>query len=1063
MKKKIITLFLGVFMTCFLFSTQTTAQSILPVDGFYYIKVDTTSNGSGIGYLRMDSLINNRVIVDNTVFDATNYEDREDYALWKFVWKASYEIPVEPEEEEETEGEGSEETEGEDSEGTEGEGSEGTEGEGSEGTEGEGSEGTEGEGSEGTEGEGSEGTEGEGSEGTEGEGSEETEGEGSEGTDDEEPVAPKFMYEYYIVNKKTLDTLIFDIPMSDTIAVLNPGGVLKEWIGLRLDDEVGLDSIKLSSVEGVYYLTLDDKGGVRVSPSTTKLKSLQFTVEQLEVPAEPVLPPDTNYYRLLVDTILDSETTVVDSVYLRLDIGRTDSLVVNTLPCDDLSLWEFVVDTTIVPTDVPADTTYYKIVNKETKDTLAFNMPVVANDTIAYVATEGVVLNLWGIPTGAELGDTITLVLRDTLNDINYFLGIKADTTVFLVRDTASAVATDIVKYLSFTGLLEEKEPLPVEPPIEYSFDSTQVYMIQHVLGVDSGKYIGVNAFGEFTLLDSVYAHVPDGQFVSTLELHSSGPEKLINRTGKTIDPFGYIFITDEANVVIDTLKNRYTYGLDTVEVKPVIGVDKRNPIMGYKYYVESDLKTYDYYFEYSNQDSLLGRVLGADTAVALLPENLKAMFTLENVGIERGASEVGGIASLARTLFQMRSKSDPTLYLSASSPSEMTNNSSDAGKFYLKESDSIGLHYIVPVSAAKSKFIVDTISKQLIHADIDTTAYSMFNIVQTGGLKPEFVPEEEGSYKYLAGLNELEGGSGIGLYEISYRDANRGWLWLSKDWYDMASFAKEGESMLRAGSYTPHDFRLWLDTARGTGFNSEMPSFYIIKDADTDGRDVHGYGVSGYFLHVMDSTLLSPQNDYVITDDDDNEHRYNRLNFVWAKRDSADRLLLNVDPEMAVARDSVGFEGKNENAINEFRFYLQVVDSLADAEDMEYYIVTELGYGSTENPGVRGYLSMQNGVLYVGPRSNLAHAVVIKGSQAVSNEVLPPVIKEVEKTVTIIGESGQLVVKNAMGQQATVFNIVGQQIADRVLSSDNEVIPVSRGIVIVKVGASKTQKVIVK
>ena len=164
MKKKIITLFLGVFMTCFLFSTQTNAQSILPVDGFYYIKVDTTSNGSGIGYLRMDSLINNRVIVDNTVFDATNYEDREDYALWKFVWKATHELPAEPEEEEETEGE--------DSEGTEGEGSEGTEGEGSEGTEGEDSEGTEGEDSEGTEGEGSEGTEGEGSEGTEGEGSE---------------------------------------------------------------------------------------------------------------------------------------------------------------------------------------------------------------------------------------------------------------------------------------------------------------------------------------------------------------------------------------------------------------------------------------------------------------------------------------------------------------------------------------------------------------------------------------------------------------------------------------------------------------------------------------------------------------------------------------------------------------------------------------------------------------------------------------------------------------------------------------------------------------------------
>ncbi|MDR1153207.1 MAG: DUF6383 domain-containing protein, partial [Bacteroidales bacterium] len=77
---------------------------------------------------------------------------------------------------------------------------------------------------------------------------------------------------------------------------------------------------------------------------------------------------------------------------------------------------------------------------------------------------------------------------------------------------------------------------------------------------------------------------------------------------------------------------------------------------------------------------------------------------------------------------------------------------------------------------------------------------------------------------------------------------------------------------------------------------------------------------------------------------------------------------------------------------------------------------------------------------------------------------VLPPKPEEeVSKKITIVGGEGQVAILNAMGERVTIFNVLGQRIADRAMSSDKETISVARGILIVKIGESKTQKVVVK
>jgi hypothetical protein len=90
---------------------------------------------------------------------------------------------------------------------------------------------------------------------------------------------------------------------------------------------------------------------------------------------------------------------------------------------------------------------------------------------------------------------------------------------------------------------------------------------------------------------------------------------------------------------------------------------------------------------------------------------------------------------------------------------------------------------------------------------------------------------------------------------------------------------------------------------------------------------------------------------------------------------------------------------------------------------------------------------------------------VSLSVASRVSNEVVRPIALPAEesKEIKVIGDNGRVTVNNAMGEQIRIYNVVGQLVADRTLSSDKETIAVPRGILIVKVGDSRTQKVIVK
>jgi hypothetical protein len=487
----------------------------------------------------------------------------------------------------------------------------------------------------------------------------------------------------------------------------------------------------------------------------------------------------------------------------------------------------------------------------------------------------------------------------------------------------------------------------------------------------------------------------------------------------------------------------------------------KSDPHLGYKYVLPEMLDTSAYIFSYSSNDTLNMRVMGyerSDSTMLLTGDTMQFVLNVSRTYSE-GAPTIGEIPQLERFSYHLRTFGDTTLYASVRADDTLRLDTVPRqASFFLKEDtiprDGDSIYYFVEDNpSVVRKLLVDS-TKRFGLAPIDTIPVHLFKMTHRSRY-----PLEEDPYVYLTYDSLLKRHSGIGLYEIIAIDPAYD-NYLTKNYYNYAALAKEGESsMLRAGSYEPSDFHLWIDTARGPGFNPEKPSFYIVRDVDTISDR---YRISGYFLHVMDSTSVPSHDEYVVSTLG-GDYEYNRVNFVKATRHSANELLLE-SPVMRT-RDSVGFAGKNENAINEYRFYLQLVYS--DRLDV-YYIVTEQGYYGEGNDGVynlRGYLSYVNGKVFIGSRNEDACSVKISVANRVSNEVVRPVPppEEIRKELTVAGGHSQVIISNAMGERIRIFNVVGQLIADRTLSSDKETIVAPRGILIVKIGDVKTQKVIVK
>ena len=136
---------------------------------------------------------------------------------------------------------------------------------------------------------------------------------------------------------------------------------------------------------------------------------------------------------------------------------------------------------------------------------------------------------------------------------------------------------------------------------------------------------------------------------------------------------------------------------------------------------------------------------------------------------------------------------------------------------------------------------------------------------------------------------------------------------------------------------------------------------------------------------------------------------------------------------------------------VKNFQFSFEFASK--DAEG-EYNIVCQ-------NANGKNYVHNINGVLAMGPKED---AVVVNVLEVSADDVIATDNETIATSeVAVIAGEGQVTIANAAGKKVVISNILGQVVANTVLTSDNAVIAAPQGVVVVAVEGEEAVKAIVK
>lgn len=248
-------------------------------------------------------------------------------------------------------------------------------------------------------------------------------------------------------------------------------------------------------------------------------------------------------------------------------------------------------------------------------------------------------------------------------------------------------------------------------------------------------------------------------------------------------------------------------------------------------------------------------------------------------------------------------------------------------------------------------------------------------------------------------------------------------------------SLSENNEGIVAVRTAASEDLTFWLDTADS---KTVLPYFYISKGnkvtkaADADRMFMY-YAKDSADYFVEKPNAKNPykwSNDAV------------KVIFKAATLANADTLVTTANGKtvnVAVAADVNGTQG----GLNNFRFQIFKAD---DAEDA--YVV--------RNANGNYLVSLAN-QLMLGDKKDALKLYVEKAEAPVANEGINA------SSISVIAIDGAVIVKGAQGKKVAVSNVLGQTIANTVISSDSETIAAPAGVVVVAVEGEAAVKAIVK
>ena len=238
-----------------------------------------------------------------------------------------------------------------------------------------------------------------------------------------------------------------------------------------------------------------------------------------------------------------------------------------------------------------------------------------------------------------------------------------------------------------------------------------------------------------------------------------------------------------------------------------------------------------------------------------------------------------------------------------------------------------------------------------------------------------------------------------------------------------------------------------WLDTADS---EKATPSFYISKGiAKAEETKAYNDEVRNFLFNPADSANIynegaattAVNKKYILEGTEKNLKAIFRPAALIAE----DTMTTVVDgKEVTVVTKDADAAKAQVNGLKNFQYGI----SLADKDVANEYIIKSRGNGQ--------YLYNLNGKLGFTSDKKQALVVTLGEGDATANEAIAA------ENVAVIAGEGVVTVKGAAGKQVVVSNILGQVIANKVATSDEETIAVAAGVAVVVVDGEAT-KVVVK
>ena len=239
----------------------------------------------------------------------------------------------------------------------------------------------------------------------------------------------------------------------------------------------------------------------------------------------------------------------------------------------------------------------------------------------------------------------------------------------------------------------------------------------------------------------------------------------------------------------------------------------------------------------------------------------------------------------------------------------------------------------------------------------------------------------------------------------------------------------------------------------------------YIANHGDCGHKvPTEGYVYGRYLINAQDSVASAPNGkDYIWN------AKYTRLAFVPAKH-IGDTLVIYRNGKPSVASLDSIFLGNNAhnkptterpNGIKNPVFALRLINDEPQCD----FLIESAGNHRIPTEKTGQWIAIKNGVPVVASYDTYKDAILDAEHFNIEKTVETPTANEGINTseVSVIAGNGTVTIKGAQGKTVAISNILGQTIANTVLSSDNVEIAAPAGVVVVAVEGEAAVKAIVK